>query len=323
MNNLTPTRADRVAGGLLGLLIGDAAGVPYEFRRPEDLPPLEQIDLVPPQGWRSSYPHVPVGTWSDDGAQALCLLASLLECNGFDAEDFAKRLLQWHGRGYMAVDGHVFDVGIHTLQVLCAIADGTPPLTAGQMNPNAKGNGSLMRTLPLVLWHQGTDEELVEFAHQQSAVTHGTITCQVCCALYCLWGRRILEEVERPWDSAFLTLSQHYTDHPNYQDELTAIHSTEPAAISGKGYVVDCLMSARWAVQAGENAPEENPYMAVVKRAIALGNDTDTTACVAGGIAGLTYGIRGIPKLWGKQLRGVSIFKPLLDRLLEIAQKEP
>lgn len=57
---------------------------------------------------------------------------------------------------------------------------------------------------------------------------------------------------------------------------------------TGKGYVVDCLWSARHACEAED-------YEQVVRQAIALGHDTDTTACVAGGIAGLKWGAAAIP----------------------------
>jgi hypothetical protein len=46
-----PTRAERVEGGLIGLLVSDALGVPYEFSDPAALPPGEEIELSPPAGF--------------------------------------------------------------------------------------------------------------------------------------------------------------------------------------------------------------------------------------------------------------------------------
>src|SRR5579864_6109709 len=63
-------------GGLVGLLVGDAVGVPYEFHSPEQIPPRDQIEMTTPVGFRRSHAGVPVGTWSDDGSQTLCLLAT-------------------------------------------------------------------------------------------------------------------------------------------------------------------------------------------------------------------------------------------------------
>src|SRR5437763_10292615 len=102
------TQKERIEGGLVGLLVGDALGVPYEFSSPEELPPAEAIEFEPPAGFCRAHVGTPSGTWSDDSAQALCLLASLLTCGRFDADDFARRLLCWSEEGYMAVDDRVF-----------------------------------------------------------------------------------------------------------------------------------------------------------------------------------------------------------------------
>jgi len=82
---------DLVLGGLYGLLIGDAVGVPYEFSAPEELPALERIDMAPPSGFIRAHAAAPTAAWSDDGAQALCLLASLLHRDGLDLTDFGNR----------------------------------------------------------------------------------------------------------------------------------------------------------------------------------------------------------------------------------------
>lgn len=37
---------------------------------------------------------------------------------------------------------------------------------------------------------------------------------------------------------------------------------------------------------------------------IVLGNDTDTTAVIAGGIAWVRYGLSGVPSVWRERLRG-------------------
>ncbi|MBQ4637639.1 MAG: ADP-ribosylglycohydrolase family protein, partial [Clostridia bacterium] len=82
-------------GGLYGLLIGDALGVPYEFKAANEIPEFDQIDMIPPKGYPRTYPQVSVGTWSDDGAQALCLLSSLIEKGRLDINDLASKLSDW------------------------------------------------------------------------------------------------------------------------------------------------------------------------------------------------------------------------------------
>lgn len=305
------TVRERVEGGVIGLLVGDALGVPYEFHQPGEIPPEDEIEYAPPPGFDRAHRGVPTGAWSDDGAQALCLLASLLDRGRFDAEDFARRLLDWYERGYLAVDGRVFDIGVTTSVALGRLRSGAPALEAGPTEENTQGNGSLMRVLPLALWHRGSDAELVADARAQSRVTHGHLSAQMCCALYCLWARGVLRDVAEPWVAAVAILRALFApDSPERRILDTRIRPDEPPRGEGRGYVVDCLRSARLAQSAGD-------YEAVARFAIRLGHDTDTTACVAGGIAGLRRGVGNIPARWREGLRGKELVEPLLARLCE------
>ena len=304
------SRAQHLRGGLYGLLVGDALGVPYEFHPPSEIPPLDQIEMQPPRGFVRAHAGVPVGTWSDDGAHALCLLASLLHCGRLDPDDLIRRMTNWYEHGYMAVGGEVFDIGITTGQALRAFREGTPALDCGPTDARANGNGSLMRVLPLAMWHRGSDEALIADACTQSRITHGHVRSQLCCALYCVWARRILEAHEDPWTSAIAAVRGHCRPGSIEEEELE-FHirpDHEPMVGTGGGYVVDCLRSA-------VIVQRESSYEAVVRAAIALGNDTDTTACVAGGIAGLRWGSDAIPARWLAQLRGIELFDELLRAL--------
>jgi len=308
---MTLTLADRMRGGLHGLLVGDALGVPYEFHAPDELPPLAQIDMQPPAGFMRAHRGVPPGTWSDDGAQALCLLASLLHRGVLDPEDFARRLLNWANVGYMAVDYEVFDIGMQTQQALARLRIGVSPLLAGPDTVSANGNGSLMRVLPLALWHQGSDTELVGDACAQSRLTHGHARAQAVCAFYCLWARELLAGSPAAWDQASARLERCLAAHPQIADEARYILAPARASSArGSGYVLDTLWSARRALDA------QDDFAGVVRAAIALGHDTDTTACVAGGLAGIRHGIDAIPQAWLRALRGQDLLQPLLSELL-------
>jgi len=299
------THAEQVRDGMLGLLVGDACGVPYEFRHPTELPPIDQIDMFPPKGYIRSYAHVPLGTWSDDGAQALCLYISLKLCGMYHAYDFTARLIKWHDRGYMAVDNYVFDIGNQTATAIGKLKKGMTARYAGMRGERNNGNGSLMRCLPLALLHGGKDVSLVMDAHAQSEITHAHLRSQVCCALYCLWARREMQGHPDPWNSAVSTLRNIYQKDPAYVRELeTHVRPDEPPHGQGTGYVLDTLHSARLASQ-------EHDYASVVRKAIALGHDTDTTACVAGGIAGIRYGLESIPPSWLQALRGKETLQEL------------
>jgi ADP-ribosylglycohydrolase len=304
------TRKERIAGGLVGMIVGDALGVPYEFHSPEDIPEHGNIEFDPPKDFRRSHCGVPPGTYSDDSAQALILLHSLLKFDRFNIEDFADGLVAWHDNGFMAVDGIVFDVGIQTRKAILDLKKGSVPEYCGGIDEFSNGNGSLMRVLPVALWHRGSDEELVEIADLQSCVTHRHPRSRLCCELYCLWVKNIIHDVPEPWEKAVSFLKDFYYKHDDKMSELTSkILSFKFTEVRGSGYVIDSLVSARV-------LNEKESYEEVVRAAIQLGNDTDTTACIAGGIAGIRLGVGGIPEKWRNSLRGKEIFEPLLEKLL-------
>ncbi len=300
---------ERYAGGLWGLLVGDALGVPYEFSFADGLPPMEQIEMVPPEGYRKTYPGVPEGTWSDDGAQALCLLDSLLECDRLDLDDFAGRMLQWLEQGVWTPDGYVFDVGIQTEVSLEALKQGVPPTKSGMTRRDGKGNGALMRTLPLALWHPGSDRELVLDAHRQALPTHGHACNQVCCAWYCLTARRLLEGCgfAEALNRSVAGMREIYRDMPEYAAEFELLEPDKPMRGTGTGLVTDCLKSAFMILLRAAS------YEDAVRQAVALGNDTDTTASVTGGLAGILF--KDIPARWMETMRGRDAVDGLLKQL--------
>ena len=178
---------ERLEGAIYGHLCGDALGVPYEFLSADRIGEVE---------WRGGGAHgQPAGTWSDDGALMLALLDSLLEA-GFDTADQGRRALAWYDDGAYAPGGEVFDVGNSTIVALHALRSGVPAEEAGGVE--AKGNGSLMRILPLPLVFRAAPEaELLEMTFQASRVTHGSAEAQIACGLYVLVVRGLLRGQER------------------------------------------------------------------------------------------------------------------------------
>ena len=60
---------------------------------------------------------------------------------------------------------------------------------------------------------------------------------------------------------------------------------------------------------------ESNSYEDAIKKSIALGNDTDTTAAVVGGLAGIIYGFENIPTRWYEEIRGKEKILELIDKI--------
>lgn len=299
---------ERARWGLLGLLVGDALGVPYEFTRPEAIPPFEHIEYEPPKGFPRAH-RVPPGTWSDDGSQALCVLEAIFQHKRTPSMSFsecvAEKLLLWKTEGYMAVEGLVFDIGNTTLRALQRYAGGHPATESGMVGDIYKTNGSLMRALPIAFMQDVDDREAIKLAMQQSVVTHQESEPLICCAQYVLWARNIAKGIDQPWEAAFDTLRTHLPSGVTTAFLVLIERWSKPP--KGSGFVVDSLYSAKYAVDTGTD------YESTVKIAIRLGDDTDTTAAIAGGIAGLKY--QHIPKRWLDDLRGQMTLEGVLRDL--------
>ncbi len=304
--------AERLEGAVWGHLVGDALGVPYEFRPPEAIGEV---------WFGASGTHgQPPGTWSDDGALMLALLDSLVAADPdgggavvrFDLEDQARRILAWYEAGAYTPDGDgAFDIGAATLRAVRALQEGVPAAGAGSVTPNALGNGSLMRILPIALAGRGQDDAtLVGWAGAASAVTHGEPLARAACALYVLLARQLLRNPDRP-EAAMQDARRALARQANgtaLQGGLDALMTWRPRF--GGGHVADAFWSA-W-----ESVRSAGSYEAAVERAIRFGNDTDTTAAIAGGLAGIRWGVGGIPQSWLARMRGREIVGEILDRLL-------
>ncbi|KWE16239.1 hypothetical protein WL74_33075 [Burkholderia cepacia] len=303
-----PNRQSRLRGGLLGLLIGDALGVPYEFHDAASIPPPAAIDMTPPPGFARAHDGVPPGTWSDDGAQALALLDALADDRDLNLDTFARNLQDWFHRGAFTPDGRVFDVGLQTQRAFHALAAGAAPAVAGPDGERDNGNGSLMRCFPVVMVVASRDDA-IRLACKQSVVTHGHERSQLCCALYGLTAWGIVKGKPAP-DAVRAAEDELLTRYAGTADEveLKIVLDGRFDAPQGSGYVVDsfwssihCLLSTR-------------SYEDCVKRAIALGNDTDTTAAIAGSLAGALYGEHALPDRWVAALRGKEQVEGLLAK---------
>ena len=58
-------------------------------------------------------------------------------------------------------------------------------------------------------------------------------------------------------------------------------------------------------------------YRETVLRAVNLGYDADSTAAVAGGLAGIAFGDRDIPEEWLAQIAGLDRVEALIARFGE------
>lgn len=313
---------DRILGGLWGSLVGDALGVPVEF---ED---RATVQANPVTGMREDGTHhQPKGTWSDDGALILCTTDSLVN-REFDLADMGDRFVRWMNNGLWTARGEPFDIGIATSTALLRVADGTPAQQAGGRDEFDNGNGSLMRILPVVLRFAAEPIELfADRVESVSSVTHGHSRLRMACVFYGLVVRKLLLGLQphAALDSARAEFSSFYRQAealPHFrhilEDDLASLPEGE---IVSTGYVLHTLRASLWCLLTTQSFRE------CVLKAVNLGGDTDTTGCVAGGLAGAAYGMKSIPTDWIGQLARKSdvdvLFQKFADMCEDTGMKMP
>ena len=258
---------------ILGLAIGDALGVPYEFKQRGS---FICSDMV---GYGTH--NQPEGTWSDDTSMTIATLDSLKSNNGIIVtEDICRRFNYWLLYGDYTVNGEVFDAGITTCT---ALKKGRPAVDEWD-----NGNGSLMRILPLA-FVDCTDDEI----RAVSAITHGHWISKEACVIYVHVAKRLL--AGEPIASIIPTL-----ENKKPFDRLKYINTLDVSQIKSSGYVVDTLEAALWVVS--HEGDWKKGFRNDILAAVNLGKDTDTVAAVAGGIAGIIYGLEDVHD-WVEKLR--------------------
>jgi ADP-ribosyl-[dinitrogen reductase] hydrolase len=294
---------DRSCGCLIGLAVGDALGTTLEFKP------------------RDTYPHITdmvgggpfsldAGTWTDDTSMALALgealLASGAKGSVFDPEEAQRRFVKWWRHGAFSPTGSCFDIGIATRQALARFEETGDPI-AGSTDPYSAGNGSLMRLAPVAIWGTRQDPAVVtRVARRQSMTTHAADACLDACEAYALVLRSAILGAD--FEEALAVPAD------GFGPEIGPImagswRGKARDQISSSGFVAHSLEAAIWSVA------NTTSFDDAVLLAANLGDDADTTAAIAGQLAGAIYGASSIRQTWLDKLAWRDEIEALARRL--------
>lgn len=305
---------NKIESGLFGLAIGDALGVPVEFKSRISLRENPVTDMMGYMSWNQ-----PPGTFSDDSSLAFCTAESL--CKGFDIEDMAITFVKWMQEGYWGAHHKVFDIGGTTKYSLARIVRGDSAKDSGNFFEEDNGNGSLMRILPLVFHLQS--ERDIEVVYKKvkavSSITHAHFRSVFACFIYVIFCLEILKEKNKKEAyietqnivAEFLKDKEYNPKEIHLFDRILKNDISEypESEIPSSGYVLHSLEASFWCFLNSDS------YEETVLKAVNLGGDTDTTAAIAGGLAGIYYGIENIPEKWIENLVRTNDIKDLAERL--------
>jgi len=315
-------KLNKTTATLLGVALGDALGVPYEFKSHEEMIENPANDMV---GY-GTY-NLPEGTWSDDSSLTFCLAESLT--NGYDLADQAKNFIAWRDENYWTPRGHVFDIGMTTTQAISRLKEILNSNDNEELNRQKyygdeydNGNGSLMRIIPLLFYIKGRPiEKQFEIIWEVAALTHRHIRGAMCCLIYLRLAEHLLNGKEK--EAAYFSMQKEVLafwqsmEFSQNEQKLFIrlmerdVRDMKYRELRSGGYVMESIESSIWCFL------QRDSFEEITLAAVNLGHDTDTTAAIAGGLAGLFYGIEGVPKHWINSLARKEDIIDLGNRLHE------
>lgn len=279
---------DRPLALILGVAVGDALGVPVEFKK------RGTFHVTSMQGYGTH--HQPPGTWSDDTSLTLALADNLLaDGDRPDLECIAWGFTEWYDKAAYTPYGKVFDVGNATAAAIKRLKKGVAPEKAGGADERDNGNGSLMRVAPLAFYMFGIRdaEERFRIVRDVSSLTHAHEWSVAACYIYVEMLNKL--RMGRKKKAAYAELREDFARGVPFISKATLakfvrilendISLLPEEDIRSSGFVIDTLEAALWCFLTTDN------YKDAVLKAVNLGEDTDTTGAVTGALAGLAYGL--------------------------------
>lgn len=302
MNDLTPAQLDGARGALLGSATGDALGAGYEFGS-------AALGPEGPAMIGGGLGDFEPGEWTDDTTMMWCIAD--VAATGADLRteaaltQIARRFRDWYETGPA-------DIGIQTRNVLAAAG---PAPTAGalvaissglhQQTGKTAGNGSLMRTAAVALPYLDDPDALVAAACQVSALTHHDPRAGEACALWSLAIRHAILKGEFNLRAGLDRLDDEPATY--WSERIEKAETREPGHFNPNGWVVTAFQAA-WSAIVHTPSPEgpdaSRHFGDALATAIAIGDDTDTVAAIAGALLGARWGASSVPAEWRAVLHG-------------------
>lgn len=277
---------DRALGTLLGLAVGDAVGTTLEFKARDTYPLLTDMVGGGPFSLKA-------GQWTDDTAMALALADSLAACGGVDEQDLLARFSDWWRNGTYSCTGRCFDIGSTTAQAVRRW-ELTKADQCGSTDPHSAGNGSLMRLAPVAVSYWRDRPALRDAAARQSKTTHAAPEAVDACVAY---AGMLADAIEGRPRSEVLAAASGMARAGGVAEVMAGSwRGKRRDRVNASGYVVHALEAALWSI--GRSSSLERAIL----HAANLGQDADTTAAIAGQLAGALHGSSAIPEQWMAKL---------------------
>lgn len=241
---------------------------------------------------------------------ALCLAESLVVKSDCDPRDQMTRYANWYQWGYWSSTGQCFDIGMATREAIQQYLRAGNAL-AGSEDARSAGNGSLMRLAPVAMAYAYDEQRVQEMAALSSRTTHAAAECLDACRLFAVaLSRALLVPTRRRcwiWPRCRLAARA--------SPRLRRAAGAAKVASRSRVRAMWCtVLRPLYGVSTGTS------FEAAVLEAANLGDDADTTAAIAGQIAGAFWGRSGIPAHWLERLHQQTEIRALAQSVHALNQ---
>jgi len=291
MIRMTDELKKKFIGGMIGAAVGDALGAPYEFQGRNQVGRYFNID---------SHKNL---LYTDDTQLMIALAESIVE-NGDDfARSFGAKLVKWAEK--MSNDANAFmrKPGSACMAGAKKFSEGKSPESCGI--EGALGDGAAMRIIPIGLFYDA--KEISLNAKRSSELTHRDPRIYTSSSALA-YAISKLKNSDRDNFNPFKFLDElvEYSDECesqfgrkekwNFSDALKDMKNSYPsrAFIGRTENIGRCFDTVPLAIYCFLLHPYD--FTKAVSEAVLLGKDTDTSACITGGMSGTFNGIDAIPE---------------------------
>lgn len=280
---------DAALGAFLGACAGDAAGATLEFKSSISASKLASALAMEGGGVWKTAP----GQITDDGELTVSLAHALTEAT--DGLSAINKSAIWYLRW---VQSSPFDIGTTTRASLGSprayesIARGMKE-AAAENCMNSKSNGSLMRAVPLAIWgHKLAASDLGALVKADCTLSHPNPAVVSADIAYVM---AIAHLLRHPGDrqGAWLVVESYGARSDCDKETQKWIQQAkdekwEPAQPQ-IGFVKIAFVNAFIHLRRSSN------YLTAITETLKMGGDTDTNACITGGLIGAAVGVDNIP----------------------------
>ncbi len=296
---------------LFGLALGDALGAPTEFM------PLREIKQT--YGSRGIQEPPDPAFYTDDTQMTLALTEGLLDA-GLNADldtqmnAIGKRFVEWR----YSPDNHRAP-GMTCIRAVERFESGYHWREAGIAH--SKGCGSAMRVATIGFLYQHDEPRLRTVAEASGLITHGHRTA-VAASIGAAYAVKLaLDNVPV---AQYLPRMMAFTDgiSDEFDDALRRVGhvgawADEEAALDhiGAGWIAEEAVAL--ALYCVIRYPDD--YVACMRRGANSSGDSDSVACIAGGMMGARLGLPAIPSGWIERCENRDYLRDLAARMARAA----